>query len=628
MAKRISSFSSKSEQQLSVEESGLRQAFKILGERQQRPVTFRDFLDHVREGLEYNEFEEVGLTVKIHFETVEAVKLYMKDYAVGRRYLQMISELEGHPTLMGAVKHSVIEIFKNKGIPESSPYYKSNVGAFRLLMKYELINQNRSYDGDLFKWYLTRDLIQALYNTSQKIKVKISRVLQSMFEEERVLRDAEPETIYSETKRKISSLLTTWSDSFPRISELLKLIPPALDSINSKLSQNGALDVQSINISTNNIIKAINEIVYDVDSASSADQSELFARAWIAPENVDDIRRYTKSSFSEIGTNKIYGIMHNHNKILSQLIDVLNDLVRAEGISKLRGKNLAVTQLSSLHDLRMKFFALKYENIVDGLARLLEEVIRNNVFFVMRAIWGERVMESLPTDISDKLKNLKVQGQMNVKRGPSFNFLYDVSRSEYSKIIFYSKVYPALLLDDYDKEERLKIKHYMELVFLLDDRHAHRDEKSYFSEHANDIADALRNAPQVLEIFQDLAKKYLSTVPVEFLTSDKSLKVKFLPKSSSISSSEFTVTKAELKLFSKNILEAILFKEKPVESISDAFLLIRGSPEQLIGTFRALLSKGFLEVFSEQFRPIVIRITEEGKKLFNTYANDPSMFLP
>lgn len=619
--RRINLYQAEVKQTMSIDENSLRKSFQVLSGRLPNPVNFRDFISHVRRRLDLNRFEEVGLSVKIHIETVDAVEASLRRSYVYSRYRSLLLDISDSISVRKALQRVIANMIRFKGISESNPIFEKNKGAFYLLKKHEFIVQHKTGDLDQFKWHLSDDMITAILEIGQHLKLEPSKIVQAMFEEETIAKEEEANSIYSASVNTIRTLISSWKESIPEVTELLSNSKKGIDRISSSVVENKFVRSSDLSYPIMQIIQAIN-VIMGPNTMMSPDGFNDFIQSWAAPDNIDEIVEYCQEKVERRNeTAKLYGLLHNHNRIISQLLDILSEQVKGEALSRLNGRKLTLAQFSSIHQLRMKFQLQAYEDVIDGACNLIEKSIRGNVYPSMRAIWGNDALYKIPLDLQQKIKAVSGRGHPRTKRTTDPNFFYDISRSEYTKIMFKRDIYDVIFGKRLSEMDQTKLKDALELAFSLDDRHAHRDRKSYFRIHATEIADVLKNLPWVLEELGKFSVFLLTTCKVNFKkTSATEFSGSFTLDQ--LNSKEIAIEKRNIDIFSRAFLETLSFKELTLDIPEKLFPNLNMEPENCFILFRLLLVNKYIECKEALILPGLVTITQEGRELLEKYQSN------
>ena len=617
--RRINLYSGREESLMIIERKGLINAFNILKNRLNKGITFRDFLDHIRERLELNLFEEVGLSVKIHIETAEAVNATLLRTSLGETYKSILRDISYSPVLRTAFQKTVLNIFNNKGVAESDYLFKNNKGVFYLLRKYDLIVQRRRPNESFFRWYLSDEFLRTILTTSENLKITPSRTLAAAFAEQSMMKNSESHLIYGSSLDRLNNLISTWQDSMPDIVPLLEKSRESINQITKDLFELGQINTSNLQNSIMNVIKCLNIIVNSKQKA--ADHLGIFANSWIAPENIDEINRFLLDTDKvKENASNLYVVHYINNKLTSQLLDLLSDLVKGESISRLKGRNLLVKEYETVNNLRNNFFSQGYSEVVDGVSTNLEKNIRNVVYPCMRALWGNEALKVFPSDISAKIKELPNRGHPRTKRPNDVNFFYDISRSEYSKVLFTKPIEKAIFTDILNETDLKKLRENLELAFSLADRTAHKDRESYFREHATEILDILKTFPWILEIFHSLTFKFFVECDIELYNKEEVLYARFLPYYyNALNQKTWSIQREIINDYMKDLLNSVASSDLTIENPVQFLGASKYDPEIALSIFRAAVKRGYLKCTGHEILPIRVTITDYGKELLTKY---------
>jgi len=615
--RRIRSFVSTSAPPPKIRRESLRMAFKVLSQRLLIPITFRDFLDHIRQRLESRSYEEIGLSVALHVETVDAVHAFLQTTPVSTQYLDMWGEIRGKPVLRVACQKVATSLLPD-GRAERDPLLRSNRGAVYLLRKHKLIAQRRSDGPDIFRWHLSPVFVESILKVSEKLAVGPDEVVRAAFEEETTVRSSEVGRIYAGPLAMLQEMIPTWRDSLPELATSLGSCMVKLREIDRWMAEGRREKLSSdhLTVPVQAIVDGINMLV--CGSPVPSDQRwTKFRESWITPENLESITKFG-SWDAPIPSNEtaLFGLLHEHSQIAMQLLLLLQDLVRGEGLVRLGGRELTATELARLHDFRLKFLSQGYREVIEKSTEFLESIIRGNVYVAMRAVWGEEAFDRLPLDVQESVRRLPERGHPRTRRGRDVNFLYDVTRSQYSKILFETAIHRAVFGEILDSRGREKLKDAIELGFSLSDRTAHKDRAAYFREHATEIGDVLQAMPWVLEQFHKISRRFLLDAKFEFeRRGEDSIFGTFLlearltppPKSIQVGAKEAT----DLGRF---FLERVATKELGVDTLDSTCISSTASPETHLTVLRALARRNLIVVSRVAFSPVCLAITDLGRK--------------
>lgn len=615
--KRLSSFTKDGKAPPQVREGSLKQAFRVIKQRKGN-VTFRSFLTDIRDRLLAYEFDDVGLQVDIQFETVDAVHLYFQKTQMAKNFSKINAELKSNEILRKACNRVVFNIYKSgsKGVIESNPLFKNNKGAFYLLRNYGFISQVRASQEAPFKWYLSQEYRYAITDICENLKIDVVDALSSTFEESLVLREKESMTIYSSALTALNEKILAWIDSYPFVAKKLGYAFDTLSEI-TMMSQNvkHQLTVKHIIEPIFNLIDAINSILNgkEIDPEK---RWASFKNSWACPENISPIERFINwnRGFPEDET-KIYGILQDHNQVVLDLLLLLSDLTIGEGITRLSNRRLSLYEFHQLHSIRLQFHNLNYKNAIDKSRELAESAIRNNMYHALRAVWGDQYQKAIPSDIQKSLDGLTSRGDPRIKRDPDINFLYDVSRSEYSKILLDHIVYSAIFSDILNKYDKQKLTNFLSLIFSLGDRKAHEDRTSYFSLHASEIRDAIQSLPWFLEVLHNVVFKFISECKFEYEIVNSGIEAKFLEGvAQNFKPRKIDIDDKEARKILIYYLEFLSARNITIDSLESVCSKPNTEPEAQIAILRIISETSLINIKSEPNSLPTMSITSKGEQ--------------
>ncbi len=599
-----------------VKYGSLRQAFRVIKQRKGK-VTFRSFLTDIRDKLWDYEFDEVGLEIDIHIETVDAVHAYFQRTLMAKNFNEIDSALGKNLTLRKACRKVVNRLYKSgtRGMVEQNSIFQSNKGAFYLLRKFGFISQVSTSDDNIFKWYLSPEYRYAVTEVCEKLRIDVEGVIKATFEEEIALRERESYSIYSSTMTSLSQLVNAWIDSYPIVARKLNdalIIVTKISNIQRNIVE--SIDPMNLTEPIANIVDSINYVLYGEEIASDQ-RWAFFKKSWASTEYITPTERFLNWSIDiSVNETTIYGILQDHSQVLSDLLLLLSDLIVGEGIARLSKRRLSLKEFNDLHSIRMLYHNQNYKISVEKSRELAESSIRNNIYHAMRAIWGSEHRKNLPKDLQTRLDTTVPKGPKRLSRGPDINFLYDLSRSDYSKVLLHSPIYRAIfsdMLNDYDKR---KLTEFLSLTFSLGDRTAHDDRASFFSQHASEIRDSIQTLPWFLEIMHDVAIKFVSKSHFEYNFNGEGIKATFIKgQFHDIEPSEITIEETEAKGLLRYYLEYLYNRDITIDSLESIASKPNTEPEFQIAVARIISESSLIDIKSDPISLNVMSITQKGK---------------
>lgn len=340
---------------------------------------------------------------------------------------------------------------------------------------------------------------------------------------------------------------------------------------------------------------------------------EKFSKSWYAPEDIDTISSILERSKPlPHDMSESFGVLHQHARVLGDLCKLLSDLIKGESVSRLSGRSITEEEATKLHEARVMFLSQEYPETVDRISKLIELKIRDTLYIMLRCAYGPRIISFLPEDIREKV-TWTTRGHPRAKRVPDENFLYNVSRSEYSKIMFLSQNKRILFDKSVTEDELRKIKDSLELLFSLGDREAHNDRPSYFRDHSTEIADVLRMAPQLCEILNKTVTRLLKDSKFSFKQNNDKLEFSFGPSNESYSTYNIDATQVEANMFELlELIDCSSLTLPPLESLINRSC---NTPENTIGLLHASIINGLVtaDQHADNF-DFNLSLTDAGKK--------------
>jgi hypothetical protein len=524
VVRRIHSFVPSSRPRPTIVKAPLRRAFGVLSKRLLRPPTFRDYLDHVRNRFIARDYSSVGISLALHTETIEAVQREVANSPLGISYGRLYDPKQHTTHFRRALKIILPEMYIRKGIPESDPLFQVNKGAFYLLRKEGFIVPRANAANREFVWHLSQKIVELLQKSYEEHKIPPEDALEAMFSDRIVSLPQEAETIYGHIRKQLEIMIASWRSGWPEVTDLLEKANSKIRQV-EKASENidGLISpetLENLKLSLQNMMRAAAFVVGD-PQAMRGEISRRFGDLWCAPENVDSwVELLQRTEVLPRNPSECFGILHLHAQAISDLSVLLTNLIRGEGVTRLANRLLTTTELARLHEARTMFLAQRYAGSVDALCGLVEAKIRDVVFPSIRCGLGPKAVSLLPEDIRQKIGETK--GHPRAKRVPDPNFLYNVSRSEYSKVMFQRELHKIIFGILLESEIAAEVKDSLELLFSLGDREAHRDKPTYFREHSTEIVDCLKMAPRVCELMNRIADRLLTGPEFQLRTVDDS----------------------------------------------------------------------------------------------------------
>lgn len=616
--RRIHSFVPAGKPQPSIVKERLREAFRILSKRLLIPPTFRDYLDHVRDRFVARQYAELGVSIALHIETAEYVKREIERSSLAEAYHKLCDNRTYNTSFRTAVKSILLELYKRRGIPESDRLFQNNKGPFYVLRNDNLIVPRYSADHSALVWHISPTMTIFLQNLYDKSKISPLDAIDALFTDPAKSLPQETETIYGYVKKLMPTMVASWRSSWPEIATSIENALSCVSQIDKTCESMEGLSnpkiLDDLRVSLRSLIQATMFAAGDKEAFRHFN-FEKFSKSWYAPDDIDTISSIlerTKPLPHDMSQS--FGVLHQHARVLGDLCRLLSDLIKGESVSRLNGRSITEEEAIKLHDARVMFLSQEYPETVDKISKLIELKIRDTIYVMLRCAYGPKALSFLPEDIRDNIKKSAPRGHPRAKRLPDDNFLYNVSRSEYSKIIFYSQNKKMIFNNSLTDDELKKIKDSLELLFSLDDREAHNDRPSYFRDHSTEIADVLRMAPQLCEMLNRTVTRILkdSRFSLKQINSDK-LEFSFGPSNESYSTHYIDAPQVEASMFELlELIDCSSLTLPPLESLINRSYT---TPENTIGLLHASIDQGLItaEQHADNFG-FDISLTEAGKK--------------
>lgn len=619
--KRLELFSKETDVEgLKIDESGLRQLFRVLKKRLTTEITFRDYFKELEKKLRARKFGGIGIDVSLHIETVALVHDKFSKSLLSKEFQAIWKELYKRPELKYSCQRAMNGCY-GKGLAESDTIFKENDIALSRLRKYGFIAPRNAPGNDYIRWYPSSEFLYVTSEICKSANLSPRRVIRAIFEEQEYVRQAEALSLYSGVLFLLDERASGWLDSYPEISKMLKACRSLLLMIssNTKSEDRHKLSWKDLSDSVRILVDLINERIYA--KPDPLQSWKLFSECWIAPENVQTILKYSGEKYLPDGDTPFYGLLQEHSQVISDLLGLLTELVSGEGISRVRNRVLSFDQLNRIHELRNLFNSLKYKEVAKGCGELMEDAIRDNLFYALRVLYGEDSVDKLPNDLKKKVEEASKRGHPRLKGMKYGNFLYALSRSEYGKILFNENNFNILFKDLLTREEQKeKTKDSIALLFSLYDKVQHNAPPDFFTEKVSEIGETLRFLPRFLEILHKANENLISIAEscLKFDQEHKGFTFKYMGNGHS--ESPITIKDVSNVEASKYICSIIENQENhPSTMISLASICDNQniSPEISIAIYSRLVNSGNLIFEKQEFLPFEISLSDQGRDYLN-----------
>lgn len=512
VVRRIQSFVPSGKPRPTIVKAPLRRAFQVLSKRLLRPPTFRDYLDHVRSRFIARDYASVGISLALHTETIETIQREFGKSPLSVSYGRLSDPQQHSSSFRRALRIILPEMYVRKGIPESDPVFQVNTGAFYLLRKEGFIVPRANPAKRELVWHLSQKIVELLQRSYEDHKIPPEDALEAMFSDRIVSLPQEAETIYGHIRKQMETMIASWRPGWPEVTDLLEKaytriqqIEKASETIDGLISPE---TLENLKVSLRNLMRAVAFVVGD-PQAVTGDIVRRFGDLWCAPENSDSwVELLQRSEVLPRNPSECFGLLHLHAQAISDLSVLLTNLIRGEGVTRLSNRLLTMAESAGLHETRTMFLSQRYAGSIDALCGVVESKVRDVIFAAIRCGLGARSVSLLPDDIKQKITQTK--GHPRAKRSPDQNFLYNLSRSEYAKVVFQRDLCKIIFGDLLDSKAVIEVKDSFELLFSLGDREAHRDRPAYFREHSTEIVDCLKMSPRVCELLNKVADRILT----------------------------------------------------------------------------------------------------------------------
>jgi hypothetical protein len=428
--RRIHSFSPPGKSAPTIKRESIRIAFRTLQQRMEKPITFRNFMNHIRDRLKIGRYDEIGIGVSFHFETIDAIKKFVKSSKISQSFEAIEKELVKHPELRKILGDVVVKIYQWRGVEESNRLFKSYIKVFKLLKVNGLLVQRKSPHGGLFVWSISPEFAKVLAEIQIKYSVPAEDALSCIFESRKKVISKEKDTIYSNIIDSITKTATSLRDSWPKITRVLEESREVLKNVEKHMDSESVknIDTSDLSSSCKLLITCILE-AGGYKTEDDIDDYHIFQDLWCAPDNVDDILESCTISNKRFSTDSgVFGALHHHSEIMEQLVDILQQLTQGEGITRLTNRKLVNEDMELIHKARVSFINQNYRDTVDIVCELLEEKVRDIGFTSIISIWGDKMDQIIPSDILNNLPESGTKGHPRTKRALDKNLFFDISR--------------------------------------------------------------------------------------------------------------------------------------------------------------------------------------------------------
>jgi len=249
--------------------------------------------------------------------------------------------------------------------------------------------------------------------------------------------------------------------------------------------------------------------------------------------------------------------------------------------------------------------------------QVLEAKIRADCFVAMRVVWGDSAFDKLPVDIRSSIERLPDRGHSRTRRPRDANFFFDMSRSEYAKVLLDGNINKAVFGELLLPADRQKFRDALQLAFSLDDRRAHRDRGSYFKDKATEIGTVLGEIPWVLEVLHGVADRFLRLAQVTYTHAGEDyLEALFLPaEQTALSPRRVTVQGKEAQSLYWHLLQRNSEGPRVVSDLANICQSSSSTPEAQVLVLRMLLKRGLLAVATSLRGPLTLEMSDKGREV-------------
>lgn len=360
------------------------------------------------------------------------------------------------------------------------------------------------------------------------------------------------------------------------------------------------------------VIEAIGEPVPVSDKLA-----EVFENAWCAPEDADEICRLMRLPPGPASSlTATLGILHRHAVALSTLCDLLNDLVGGESVATLRGRKLSGAEKLQLHQARTAHLAQQFQEAVDRINDTLEKKIRDVAFLRLKCLGPPDPIVFFPPDAQRDIDRAASRGPKKLRRVPDRNYLYDVSRGAYGRILFHPSLRGAVFSQQLTEETASRLSESTRVLFALGSRDAHNDRPRYFLDHAQDISQAISFCAEMVEMLNDSVAQLLDASRAH-MTFSEGVGLTASLQHPDGSYKERELTEARAKTVSSSLMDRLRRDRIRVPPIETAMIAVDASIEEaLIVTLAAIKQGSVLRSLSVS--PFFVDLALAGPKSGST----------
>jgi GTPase SAR1 family protein/uncharacterized protein YbcI len=619
--RRIQSFSPPGKSAPTIKKESIRIAFRTLQQRTGKQITFRSFMNHIRDRLIVGSYDEVGIGVSSHYEIVDTIIKFVKSSEIGGNYEAIEREILKAPNLRKILQEVLLKIYQWRGIEESNRLFRTYIKVFNLLRLQGFIVQRKSTQSGPFVWGISPSLAKILSGIQVKYSIPAEDALSCIFESRKTIISKEKDTIYSNIISKMTQSAASLRDSWPTLARKLEDARGVIKKVETQIVSENLKTIDSLLLSdTCNLLVTCVLEAGGIKIKEDTENSKILQNFWCSPENVDEIIEFCERTRNRLTSDsEVFGLLHHHAGILEQLIDLVSELTQREGISRLTNRRLVNEDMKIIHKARNSFINQSYKETVDIICTLLEDKVRDIGFTIIRAIWGDEMVKIIPSDMRGNLSKIDSRGHPRTKRPLEQNFFYDLSRSEYGKILFQKQFRAVIFGKNLNTTDFDQMKNMWELAFSLGDREAHGDKPSYFREHATEVADVLRILPLMCERFLVIVERLLQTMKFKYEKSGKFIIGKYdLDEETTCTSVTISMENKNVQRILKTILSSI--DRNPRDAIPlDRILIVEGEPiENQVAIINAIINRDLMNLHSNMY----LEITEKGKKILSEITGE------